>query len=289
MKILSIGEIIWDVYTDTGKKCLGGAPLNLAAHCVLCGAESGLVSAVGEDELGKEAIQEVVGYGVRPFIDCVQKPTGRCVVALNENKVPQYCIERDAAYDEIQMEKHEKEILGENYDACAFGTLIQRNGAVREQIKRLIKRVAFKEIFCDINLRKDNYDKQSIEFCLSNATVLKISLEEEPTLRDMGMYALKEENAENICREICEKFKNIRHLLLTDGGNGAYAYDAKENRLLFEKSVPVKVASTVGAGDSFGAAWLCSYLKGQTLRECLQDAVKWSAFVVSRYESIPKI
>ncbi len=31
MKILSFGEIIWDVYED--KKCIGGAPFNFAAHC----------------------------------------------------------------------------------------------------------------------------------------------------------------------------------------------------------------------------------------------------------------
>ena len=31
MKILSFGEIIWDIYSD--KKCIGGAPFNFAAHC----------------------------------------------------------------------------------------------------------------------------------------------------------------------------------------------------------------------------------------------------------------
>ena len=289
MKVLSIGEIIWDVYTDTGKKCLGGAPLNFAAHCVLRGADSGLVSAVGVDELGKEALKEVVGYNVQPFIDFAEKPTGRCVVTLNENKVPQYRIEKDVAYDDVQVEKYIDKVREQGYDACAFATLIQRSGKVREQIKRLLSEVSFKEIFCDINLRKDNFDKESIEFCLSNATVLKISVEEEPILREIGMYALKEANAENICREICKKYKNVRYLLLTDGGNGAYAYNAKKQKLLFEKSIPVKVASTVGAGDSFGAAWLCARLSGKDEEECLQEAVAWSAFVVSCYESIPKV
>ena len=54
MKILSFGEIIWDVYPH--KKCIGGAPLNFAAHASRAGAESYLLSSVGNDELGREAI-----------------------------------------------------------------------------------------------------------------------------------------------------------------------------------------------------------------------------------------
>lgn len=287
-KILSIGEIIWDVYTDSGKKCLGGAPLNFAAHCVLRGAKSGLISAVGKDELGERALQGLKEYGVRDFVQEVDIPTGRCVVTLDENKVPNYHIERKVAYDEIQTEKYFDEIKKEQYVACAFGTLIQRTGAVRKQIEKLLAEISFQEIFCDINLRKDNYDKASIEFCLSKATVLKISREEEPTLRKLGVYGAKETGAEEICKAICEKFPNIRFVLLTDGEHGAYAYNAQTKTLLFQESLPVEVASTVGAGDSFGAAWLCAYLQGETEKECLRQAVEWSAFVVSRYESIPK-
>ena len=53
MKILSFGEIIWDVYEN--EKFIGGAPLNLAAHCSKQGANSFMLSSVGNDDLGKEA------------------------------------------------------------------------------------------------------------------------------------------------------------------------------------------------------------------------------------------
>lgn len=51
MKILSFGEIIWDMYPD--KKTLGCAPLNFAAHSVLFGHTVYLASAVGETDLGR--------------------------------------------------------------------------------------------------------------------------------------------------------------------------------------------------------------------------------------------
>ena len=52
-KILAFGEIIWDIFPD--KKCIGGAPFNFLAHSVKQGATAYLVSAVGKDEIGKDA------------------------------------------------------------------------------------------------------------------------------------------------------------------------------------------------------------------------------------------
>ena len=57
MKVLSFGEVLWDVYTDGA--VLGGAPLNFAAHTSIQGAESYLISAVGNDELGRKTLEEV--------------------------------------------------------------------------------------------------------------------------------------------------------------------------------------------------------------------------------------
>ena len=57
MKVLSFGEIIWDVYPD--EKHLGGAPLNFAAHFAKQGGEAYMLSALGDDELGKEALNKL--------------------------------------------------------------------------------------------------------------------------------------------------------------------------------------------------------------------------------------
>ena len=57
MKIISFGEIIWDVYPD--QSVLGGAPLNFASHAHELGAEVAFLSAIGNDELGKLAINQI--------------------------------------------------------------------------------------------------------------------------------------------------------------------------------------------------------------------------------------
>ena len=53
MRIVSIGEILWDVIGQA--EHLGGAPLNFAAHAHKLGHEVFLVSAVGDDERGRSS------------------------------------------------------------------------------------------------------------------------------------------------------------------------------------------------------------------------------------------
>ena len=43
MKLLSFGEVLFDVFLK--KHCLGGAPLNLAAHITAQGCESAILSS----------------------------------------------------------------------------------------------------------------------------------------------------------------------------------------------------------------------------------------------------
>ena len=285
--ILSIGEIIWDVYPESRE--IGGAPLNFAAHCALCGAHSLLLSAVGKDELGTEALQFAKHVGVvTDLVACVDAPTGQCTVTLNENGIPSYCIEPNAAYDHIAVSANVKKEIVSGMDACAFGTLIQRTSAARETLKELLQLGSFREIFCDINLRPASYDRESILFCLKNATILKLSREEEPILRQLGIYDAPTDAPKDILHALATTFGQLHTVLLTDGGNGSYAWHRDGDLILFEPAFDAgPVISTVGAGDSFGAAWLVSHLSGDGFGESLHKAAVRSGTVVAHREAIP--
>ena len=285
--ILSVGEIIWDVYPTSRE--IGGAPLNFASHCAICGAKSLLLSAVGNDELGDQALSflECVGVDTR-FVDRVDAPTGQCTVTLSEHGIPHYCIEPDVAYDRISISSALCDFIGSGVDACAFGTLIQRTPQARETIRELLRVGRFEEIFCDVNLRPNCYDVESTRLCMENATILKLSREEEPTLRQLGLYDATSDAPEDILRAIIATYQNLHTVLLTDGKNGAYAYLRRENAILFEPAYDAgAVISTVGAGDSFGAAWLVSYLEGDAPAVSLYKAAERSGHVVARREAIP--
>ena len=279
MKILAIGEIIFDIFN--GEAEIGGAPLNFCAHCAALGAESAIISAVGNDALAWIALEKLRKFGVNTqYIQTNNLPTGQCIVTVN-NGNPQYNVIRPAAYDRIQTPDD-----AFSADVFAFGTLIQRDSISRSAVKDILANGKFKEIFCDVNLRNGCYDRESCLLCLENATIIKISDEEEPLLQKFGFYN-KGKNAKETVKSICESFKNIRLVLFTKGENGSLVYDKYENEFCEVPAEKAVVVSTVGAGDSYSAAFLCEYLRNGSILNAAKAGSKLSAFVVSHREAVP--
>jgi fructokinase len=288
MKILSVGEIIWDVFPD--RRAIGGAPLNFAAHCALCGAQSALLSAVGGDPLGEESLKALADFGVRTdYVQTNSLPTGQCIVTLDENRIPSYRILRGVAYDGIvSSDGTVGRIASEQFDALYFGTLIQREQVSRRAVREIVQKCRFETVFCDVNLRPDCFDADSVAFCMENASILKVSMEEEPSLRALAGYRPKGEDVQSVAQAICERFGNVRILLLTLGEKGSFAYDARSRKAYRQEALGGSVVSTVGAGDSFSAAWLASYLAGKPIEACMRKAAEISGFVVAHTEAVPK-
>ena len=287
-KILAIGEIIWDVYPE--KKTLGGAPLNFAAHTVLCRADSALISAVGRDELGDEAIEDLLSLGVDcKYIQRNERPTGQCLVTLDEKKTPHYNVLCDVAYDAIVTDRSMlTHLKKEAYDALYFGTLIQRDARSREAVESLVRTLSLSHVICDVNLRPNCYDRQSVALCLEHATILKLSIEEEPLLRAAADYAPLDDSPKEIARALCQAHPQLEVVIVTLGKDGSYAYDARAQKDFFREAVGDCVVSTVGAGDSYTAAFLTSYLAGSSIDQCMRYASEVSGWVVSHMEAIPQ-
>lgn len=280
MKILSFGEVLWDVYPND--KFIGGAPFNFAAHCALLGADSYLASAIGSDALGYETLEKVKAFGVKTDYVSVlpDKETGKCLVTLDEDAHPTYNLLTDVAYDYIQ-----KPELTENFDVIGFGTLALRGENNKKVMTNILNTCDFSEIFCDLNIRPPFYSKESVNFCLSNATIVKISDEELSTVAELalGGYA----DAKNTALLLSEKFQQIKLIIITKGGNGSFCYDCKSSKFYYADAVPTEVVSTVGAGDSFSAAFLTQYFNGNSIDICLQFASKISSHVCATADAIP--
>lgn len=281
MKVLSFGEIIWDVYPD--EKHLGGAPLNFAAHFAKQGGEAYMLSALGDDELGNEALNKLSLWKVNAeYVSVLSgKDTGKCLVTLDKQGVPTYNIVRDSAYDYINCSS-----VSDEFDALYFGTLALRNEYNRREISELIKSHSFKEIFVDVNLREPFISRESLMLCMENATVLKISDEELSAVSKI-LYNT-EYDYKNIATEISKTFQNIKFIIITLGEKGSYAYDVNNKTSFSCAAERVTVASTVGAGDSFSAVFLYKYMCGFDIDSCLKSASRISAYVVSKTEAVPE-
>ncbi len=287
-KIIAIGEIIWDIYPD--KQVVGGAALNFISHTSLCGAQSTLVSAVGTDELGEKIIEIASDFGVDcRYIKKIDRPTGQCIVTLNENGIPCYDVLENMAYDNISITDDDiANIKADKYDALYFGTLIQRSPTSRKAVRDIVQNCHFSEIICDVNLRTNCYDADSVGFCLENATVLKISIEEEPLLRSFGRYAPISDRVNDIAKALCNSFDNLKIVIITLGKDGSFAYDSRSGKEYTQPAIGDKVVSTVGAGDSFAAAWMTNYLQGQPVDVCIKKGAELSGFVVAHTDAVPR-
>jgi fructokinase len=80
---------------------------------------------------------------------------------------------------------------------------------------------------------------------------------------------------------------NLKMLILPGGVNGSYVFTP--GNVSFVETPRVDVADTVGAGDSFTAAFIASILKGKTINEAHRTAVDVSAFVCTQNGAMPAL
>lgn len=282
MTVLSFGEVLWDVYPD--KEFIGGAPLNFAAHFAKCTGKSYMLSAVGEDALGQKTLETIENFGVdTKYINKSTKQTGKCLVTLDDKGVPSYNLLCDVAYDDIKYEGFEEE----KFDALYFGTLALRSQNNLDTLCKVMNDNKFSQIFVDINIRPPFYSKESIDFALKSASIVKISDEELNTVMQNSVQTFNKD-LKKCAQILSEKYKNLKIIVITKGEKGAFAYNCNTKESFECHAKKVKVASTVGAGDSFSAAFLSKFMSGNDIKFCLEFASKISAFVVSKHEAIPE-
>ena len=277
-----MGEALWDMLPE-GKK-IGGAPANFAYHVSQFGLDSRVVSAVGEDELGVEILKNFHEKELNCMIETVPYPTGTVQVELDRNGVPCYDIREGVAWDNIPFTPA-LEGLARQTRAVCFGSLAQRSVVSRETINRFLDVMPDGEgqykIF-DINLRQGFYTKEIICGSMRKCNILKINDEELVTIS--RMFGYPGIDLQDKCWILLAKY-NLRMLILTCGVNGSYVFTPGE--VSFVETPKVEVADTVGAGDSFTAAFVASILRGLPVNEAHRLAVATSAFVCTQNGAMP--
>jgi len=278
--IVGIGEILWDVF-PTGK-ILGGAPANFAYHVSQFGYDGYAVSAIGNDALGNEIIENLSKKELKYLIQTTPFATGTVQVTVDPKGIPQYEICENVAWDNIPFTK-EMETLARNTQTVCFGSLAQRNSVSRATINRFLDCVpeTALKIF-DINLRQHFYTLELIEHALSRCNILKINDDE---LVIVGkLFGWESKNELEICNQLLHSC-DLEIVVLTKGTEGSYV--VTQNETSFKPTPLVEVADTVGAGDSFTAAFVSSLLRSQSISEAHQFAVDVSAFVCTQHGAMP--
>lgn len=281
--VVGLGEMLWDHIGEEYK--LGGAPANFAYHAMQLGGESHVVSAVGDDHLGKKLTADLSQTNMLLDTQVVDFPTGVVEVTLADGQ-PSYEIKLDAAWDNMQFTPALEE-LAKRTDLVCFGTLAQRNSVSRDTIQKFLDTMPDTEtslkVF-DVNLRQSFYSKALIEETLSKSNVLKINNDELVMFNNyFGYEGLQlEENFERIIRDF-----NLKYLIVTFGEYGSYV--ARAGEVHFERTPKVDLVSAVGAGDSFTGSFCMAVMRGLDMSVAHKIAVDVSAYVCTQPGAMPEI
>lgn len=280
--VLGLGEILWDILP--GGKKLGGAPANFCYHASCLGADSYMLSGVGDDILGAEILKKLDGLGLRKDYIRVYSghPTGTVDVVLDDMGIPSYRIHENTAWDNVIFEDGHKN-LALAADAICFGTLGQRSKVTGDTIKRILD-ISPKDALrvFDINIRQNFYSKEIIGESLNYCNVLKIN-EEELTLLT-GLLGISGGKRREILNRILKDY-DLNLIVLTLGREGSILAtpDYISQRDIYD--LPVK--DTVGAGDAFTAAVVTGLLKNMDIDEINRRASILAGYVCSMEGGTP--
>lgn len=275
--VAAIGEVLWDVYPDAAR--FGGAPANFACHAAAFGADTPLVSAVGEDELGYRAIATLAKHGVdvTSVIRDHSHATGYVDVTLDSTGRASYRFADDVAWDHVSW-ADVLSLMAQQVDAVCFGTLAQRSNETRETIRRFVGATPPGTLrMFDVNLRQNFFNGDVIDMSLRLATAVKLNEEELPVVA--RICDIKATDHQDALRVLLDRY-DLRIAALTCGPDGAVLMTQEDVSEC--PAFPTEVVDTVGAGDAFTAALVMDFLRGLRLGEINRHANAVASFVCSQ-------
>ncbi|ASK27906.1 carbohydrate kinase family protein [Neisseria chenwenguii] len=281
MKVTSFGEVLWDDFPSG--KVLGGAPLNVVVRLKSLGVDGSVISRYGNDEDGKELLRQIESKNVNTDLlqVCDECPTSLVKVTLDKSGSASYEIVYPCAWDRIRVEEKTLARVAES-DAFIFGSLATRDEVSRATLDKLIDAAKFK-IF-DVNLRKPHYDTDRLLATMKKSDIVKLNDDELYELAEIygSPYHSVEQNVAYLA-----ELTGVKTICVTLGSHGAVLYT--DDRFYRHSGFRVKVADTVGSGDSFLGGLTYKLLNHADPQEAVTFACALGALVASRHGATPEI
>ena len=281
--VVGLGELIWDLLPD-GKQ-LGGAPTNFAYISRLLGNEAIVASRIGDDELGREALEKLrrMGIETRYLQLDLNHPTGTVGVQIDERGEPRFAVNEGSAWDYLEWTARWEQ-LALRCDAVCYGTLGQRHDQARKTILSFLRltRADAVRVF-DVNLRHSFFTPEMLRRSLELATIVKLNSEELSMVAEM--LRLDETEEEALGKRLIALF-DLELAVITRGEHGSLLVtplDAHNH-----PGFHVQVKDTIGAGDAFTAALLHYYLRGASLAAISEAANRMGAWVTTQTGATPE-
>lgn len=283
VQMLGLGELLWDCFPD--RRLPGGAPANVAFHARQLGLAAGVVTRVGDDELGREICHFLISKGLST--DLVQidsrRATGTVTISPLLDGSASYEFLDNSAWDFLEPEQELIDALG-RLQAICFGTLAQRRPTTRNTIYQCLQQVPRNcLVVYDVNLRPPFFVRDWIVRSLERSTIAKLNSDEVVTLGEM--FAFPSTDEAYFARRMLDLYPQLKLVCVTRGERGCLAVNRDE--LIELPAVPVKVVDTVGAGDAFTAAVVYGELLQWSLPKTIDLANRFGSLVAGKPGAMP--
>ena len=281
-RVLVVGEVLWDLFPDSVR--LGGAALNFAAHTTRLRHEPLLISAVGSDELGHEALRAITSLGLdTSFLQITERfKTGTASVQLGPCNQTSFVIQRPAAYDAVELSDSKiQQIINWQPDWFYYGTLFPSSPVGKDVLCRLLQALPRARRLYDLHLRAGSDSPDLVSELLRAANVVKLNEEELKFIHEFtGLPA----ETDGFCRAGIERY-GWSAVCVTLGGKGCAMLAGGE--YVEAGGHRVDVADTVGAGDAFAAAFMHGISSNWPAAQIAEFSNRVGALVASAHGAIP--
>jgi len=264
-RIVAFGEVVWDILP--GGKTLGGTPLNMVFRCNSFGEKGFLLSRLGYDNSGQEALDRLKELGISDKNIQIDDefPTGTVNVSFDKNEESRYEVVLDVAFDHIEFSAEALKLV-RNADCLFYGLLPLRFGISKNTIRELIKESPDSIHFFDLKLFEHFFDKKVVENLLLNSNIVRIKEKEISFL--VKELDIKADNLEEFGAQLSKKYK-IDLILVTRGSEGVFACH-NSKKVYFDSGYDIEVNDNIGSGMAFCAAFVHYYLDGKSIQDALE-------------------
>ncbi len=263
-KIVAFGEVVWDMLPD--RKVLGGTPSNMVFRSNSFGEEGHLLSRVGADSLGKQALKRLKELDIS--ITNVQVdsefPTGTVNITFDEKHESIFNVTPDVAFDHIEFTPEALK-LARSADCLFYGLLPQRFGISKNTLRELIKESPASCKFFDLKLFQHFFNAVVVEQLLQASNIVRIKEKEIDFLSEK--LQLEKGNLAHFAKLLVDKYK-VDLVLITRGPNGVFAYHIEQGEF-YDAGYLIDLKDNIGSGMAFAAGFIHYFLNNKPLQEAL--------------------
>jgi 5-dehydro-2-deoxygluconokinase len=282
---------------------VGGSPANMAIGTSRLGLKAGLITRVGDEQMGRFVLEQMRREGVA--LDGIrtdpQRLTALVLLAVEgEGVSPTIFYRTDCADMALSEEDIDEDFIASARAVVVTGTHFSRPNSDAAQRKAIrIAKANGRKVAFDIDYRPTLWGLTGHaagfeRYVKSDSVSQKL----KSILVDCDLIVGTEEEIMIAAgaEDVLEALKAIRALsraiiVLKRGPMGCIVYEAEITGLengIVGRGFPIEVYNVLGAGDAFMSGFLRGWLKGETLATAATWANACGAFAVSRLLCSPE-